>query len=318
MIQQTRPRFGAGFFEVIMNKARIASAAFAAIAVLALSTCFCACSDARELPDWAFDSLYAADVSRAEGSDARVMSVNMLVHMESWGGEPVEPRAQLAEKFFDHYSPDVVALQELCGDWYKRLEGKPDGYAFVHDGKTKTNMIYDADRLSLVDSGYFEYEKRDNSGCRAVAWGVFLTEDGKKFAVTSTHFDLGTEKKKVEYRTSQIAQLAEHVKYLAGKYDCPVIAAGDYNVLEGEDYGDGSNYDDLVAEIGGADARYASASVICDEPFVDEHSDNLWDHMIFVGNAQPLEYRIVTEPFFRYGEELAMTDHYPISCDLAF
>ncbi len=31
--------------------------------------------------------------------------------------------------------------------------------------------------------------------------------------------------------------------------------------------------------------------------------------------AQPLEYRIVTEPFFRYGEELAMTDHYPIFCD---
>ena len=29
------------------------------------------------------DALYAADASRAEGSDVRVMSVNMLVHMES-------------------------------------------------------------------------------------------------------------------------------------------------------------------------------------------------------------------------------------------
>lgn len=71
-----------------MNKTRIASAAFAAIVVLALLTCFCACTQAQELPDWAFDSLYAADASRAEGSDVRVMSVNMLVHMESWGGEP--------------------------------------------------------------------------------------------------------------------------------------------------------------------------------------------------------------------------------------
>ena len=66
-----------------MNKTRIASAAFAAIVVLALLTCFCACSQTQELPDWAFDSLYAADASLAEGSDVRVMSVNMLVHMES-------------------------------------------------------------------------------------------------------------------------------------------------------------------------------------------------------------------------------------------
>ena len=71
-----------------MNKTRIASAAIAAIVVLALLTCFCACTQAQELPDWAFDSLYAADASLAEGSDVRVMSVNMLVHMESWGGEP--------------------------------------------------------------------------------------------------------------------------------------------------------------------------------------------------------------------------------------
>lgn len=33
--------------------------------------------------------------------------------------------------------------------------------------------------------------------------------------------------------------------------------------------------------------------------------------------ADALEYAIVTEPFFRYGEELAMTDHYPIFCDFA-
>lgn len=58
--------------------------------------------------------------------------------------------------------------------------------------------------------------------------------------------------------------------------------------------------------------RYSAERVICDEEFVAEHSDNLWDHMILLGQAQPLEYRIVTEPFFRYGEELAMTDHYPI------
>lgn len=87
-----------------------------------------------------------------------------------------------------------------------------------------------------------------------------------------------------------------------------------YGVV-GEDYGDGSNYDDMVSAIGGADVRYAAERMICDEEFVAEHSDNLWDHMILLGQARPLEYRIVTEPFFRYGEEFAMTDR-PLSCFL--
>lgn len=65
------------------------------------------------------------------------------------------------------------------------------------------------------------------------------------------------------------------------------------------------------------DSLYAAERMICDEEFVAEHSDNLWDHMILLGQAQPLEYRIATEPFFRYGEELAMTDHYPVFCDFA-
>ena len=73
----------------------------------------------------------------------------------------------------------------------------------------------------------------------------------------------------------------------------------------------------MVSAIGGADVRYAAERMICDEEVVAEHSDNPWDHMILLGQARPLEYRIVTEPFFRYGEEFAMTDHYPVFCDFA-
>lgn len=303
------------FFEGNMSKRRTLTAT-AVIALLALTTCLCACS-AFQLPDWAFDSLYAADASRAEGTDVRVMSVNMLVHMESWGGTPVEPRAQMAEKFFEHYRPDVVALQELCGDWYKYLPDRIEDYAFVHDGKTKTNMIYDKTAVTLVDHGYFEYDERDGSGCRAVTWGVFDASGGERFAVTSTHFDLGSEDKKVAYRKAQIAQLAACVDDIADKYDCPVFVAGDYNVLEDEHYGDGSDYVDLVRVTRTRDARYAAASVAADQDFVALHSDNLWDHILIRGDADALEYAIVTEPFFRYGEELAMTDHYPIFCDFA-
>ena len=71
-----------------------------------------ACANMDRLPDWAFNELREQDNSRAEGSDVRAMSVNVLVHMESWGGEPVYPRALTMEQFTRHYAPDVIALQE--------------------------------------------------------------------------------------------------------------------------------------------------------------------------------------------------------------
>ena len=290
-----------------------------AVMLVALLLCLCACST-EDYPEWAFDSLRQQDATRADGTDVRIMSVNMLVHMESWGGMPVPHRAQMADEFFAHYSPDAVALQELCGDWYKYLSDRIEGeYAFLHEGKTKTNIIYSADRLTVADSGYFEYSQKDNSGCRAVAWGVFETAEGERFALTSTHFDLGTEENKVRYRSSQIRELAAKMDEIVEEYGCPVFAAGDYNVLENEDYGEGSNYGDILSVTGAEYVKYSDGvRVVCDEGFVEEHSDNLWDHIFMEGvGATPLRFEIVTAPFFDESKGLAMTDHYPIFCDIA-
>ena len=53
-----------------------------AVMLVALLLCLCACST-EDYPEWAFDSLRQQDATRADGTDVRIMSVNMLVHMES-------------------------------------------------------------------------------------------------------------------------------------------------------------------------------------------------------------------------------------------
>lgn len=276
-----------------------------------------ACANMDRLPDWAFNELREQDNSRAEGSDVRAMSVNVLVHMESWGGEPVYPRALMMEQFTRHYAPDVIALQEMCSDWYKYFpELVEDTYALVHDKSIKTNLMYDKTKLTLIDGGVEKYSKRDTSGCRAVAWGVFeIKESGKRFAATSTHFDLGTDEKKVEYRTTQIAELAERINSIIEQYDVPVIAMGDYNVLVDEDYGAGSNYSDLIKVTGTKDAHLdflGSIEKAYDEEYVQAHKDWLWDHILIKGDVTPLKFYIVTSPFFDCENPAdSMTDHYP-------
>lgn len=297
------------------------------IAVLLLAAAFAgvlaACAGIDHLPDWAFNELRGQDNTRAEGADVRAMSVNVLVHTESWGGTPVYPRVQVMEEFTRHYAPDVIALQEMCSDWYKYFpERVEDTYALVHDKSIKTNLMYDKNKLTLIDCGVEEYSGRDNSGCRAVAWGVFeIKESGRRFAATSTHFDLGTEDYKVEYRTTQIAELAERINAITAQYGVPVIAMGDYNVLVGEDYGAGSNYSDLLEVTGTKDARLDyidSIEKAYDEQYVEEHKDGLWDHILVKGEITPLKFFIITSPFFDCeNPEDSMTDHYPHILDAA-
>lgn len=150
---------------------------------------------------------------------------------------------------------------------------------------------------------------------------MYLIICGRRFAATSTHFDLGTEDYKVEYRTTQIAELAERINAITAQYGVPVIAMGDYNVLVGEDYGAGSNYSDLLEVTGTKDARLDyidSIEKAYDEQYVEEHKDGLWDHVLVKGEITPLKFFIITSPFFDCeNPEDSMTDHYPHIPDAA-
>ncbi len=200
-------------------------------------------------PDRVFQEMRTYDNSRSESTDVRIMTANTLVHVEGgYGGMPVEPRAQLFAEAMIHYAPDVVGLQEFCGDWIKKLAKVEDvngdyvmkDYALLHKKSSKwTNIMYNTTTLNLIESGLIKYDEHTNSNCRLISWGLFETKATKeKFIVTSTHWDFGEGKKDIV--TSQANQMADHVQYLIDTYKVPVYQTGDFNmfredILEGEE-----------------------------------------------------------------------------------
>ena len=64
------------------------------------------------------ESIGKANAKRAKDTSARIMSANLLVHYESWGGTDAHKRAKMFLQVLDTYRPDVVAVQEMSDQWY--------------------------------------------------------------------------------------------------------------------------------------------------------------------------------------------------------
>lgn len=249
---------------------------------------------------------------RAEGSNVRIMSANVLVHIKGWGGTPVEPRAEVFSAMLSHYLPDVVALQEFCRDWHKLLPPQIEQDYEVVDNKKSdyTTMIYNKNTLNMIDSGVLRYSKESNKNCRFVVWGVFeKTATGERFAVTSTHWDFGMEEKKIEMRDAQVTELADLVKKLNTDYNAPVFACGDYNCYERDIENGAESYQ-----------KFAEVSGMRDSKFIDNITLNIgkaaafeeesWDHIFVTDGAEIKSFSILAED---YSKEFS--DHFPIFTD---
>lgn len=262
-------------------------------------------------PEWAFDNLKKEDASRAEGSDIRIMSANVLVSIKSWGGTPVAPRAQQFAEAVKHYTPDVIGLQEFDGDWYKYLPEQLEDYTLFDTKKNEfTTMMYNNKKLNLLDKGIFRYSKESNKRCRYVVWGVFETkESGKKFAVTTTHWDLGMEPKKVEMKDTQAHELNQVIKDIEKEYNVPVFATGDFNVLEKNEKEGALTYKKFLEGFGGIDAKFDEKVIKkSDGVSYDEES---WDHIFIKPSMiQPLMFNILANDFYQ-----TLSDHYLIYLD---
>lgn len=176
------------------------------ILAIALAICVClsvlsSCVDTDlsnyGYPDGFEDMLENSDSERQEQADLRIMSFNMLVHIASWGGLPVSPRAKMFTAVLDKYAPDIIAGQEVCSDWHKVLEKNiSDDYQVIQPkinliSYNKTPLFYNKNTLTLIESGYMPYSEGDDNGCRAVTWGLFeIKESGNRVIVTDTHLDL--------------------------------------------------------------------------------------------------------------------------------
>lgn len=150
---------------------------------------------------------------------------------------PMESRNQMQAELHFEYLPDVIGLQEnaaCVGTYHTRM--KKFGYSPVPITPTNSNkqdytaMLYRADKLEIVKCGYHLYDDGAGDKSKSVSWAVFKDKaSGDVFAVGSTHFYWTSDDLGKSARIKDAAQLAEVVKDITTKYNCPMIVGGDFN-----------------------------------------------------------------------------------------
>lgn len=315
-----------------MKKTALLTALILTVALAA--TAFTACVDtdlsAYGYPEGFEETLAEYDFTRGEDVDVRIMSFNILAHMESWGGSPVQPRAKLLLRILGETAPDAVCVQEMSSDWHKVLEANMVGnYALIHPdidifNKNKTTIIYDTDKLDLIESGYKAYKQGDENGSRAITWGLFCVKaTGKYVIVTDTHLNLvksGQEERSLEIMNAQVDELAALVSELRGKYSFSVIACGDYNCSESGEKPDysGTAQGALAAETVYKklatyfkDAKYGEGTqIVCRDEAVA--AAPAWDHIFVDGDATAKRFFVLDGEVFEN-----LSDHYAIFADFS-
>ncbi len=150
---------------------------------------------------------------------------------------PMETRNQMQAELHYEYLPDVIGLQEnaACVSTY-HTRMKKFGYSPVPIKPTNSNkqdytaLLYLADKFDIVECGYYLYDDGAGDKSKSVSWAVFKDKaSGDVFAVGSTHFYWTSDDLGKSARIKDAAQLAELVKEITAKHNCPMIVGGDFN-----------------------------------------------------------------------------------------
>lgn len=316
---------------------------FVFVIILAVSL-FVACDNKpKEIPADELALLTNDIVERAE-SDVRIMSANVLVHIKSWGGEPVISRADRFARAVKHYKPDVIGAQEFDSEWYNKFLPmvKEDGYKVIKEKykgftENRSPIIYNSNVLDVVEHGIHLYSKGDDNGCRVVSWAVFKRKsDQKVFAVASTHLDLirpGKEEAQLNIMLGQVDEFFNVITDIETKYNCPVYMCGDYNCME-----ERTEY--LETEYYGAVGKDSAAFTVYNKianKYADaKYAENInkydvgggmlpngawdsptWDHIFVSGNTEVSSFTILSSLYFQRYEDRnsRISDHLPIFAD---
>lgn len=313
------------------------------IVVVALAI-FVSCDNKpKEIPADELSLLENDIVERAE-SDVRIMSANVLVHIKSWGGEPVISRADRFARAVKHYKPDVIGAQEFDSEWYNKFLPmvKEDGYMVIKEKykgftENRSPIIYNSNMLDVVDHGIHLYSEGDDNGCRVVSWTVFKRKtDEKVFAVASTHLDLirpGKEEKQLNIMLGQVDEFFDVISGIEKEYNCPVYMCGDYNCMEErEEYLETEYYGAVSKESAAftvynkiaekyADAKYAESinrfdvggGILPDGAW----SSPTWDHIFMTGKTEVTSFAVLSSLYFQRYEDRnsRISDHLPIFAD---
>lgn len=175
---------------------------------------------------------------KTESSDVRVMSFNILA--SDWSNKPaVKGRDDLVRDVVSRYLPDVIGMQEVNAEWYDSLKSEFGTYKFVNENKIKiwgevnySTIAYNTETVSLIKWGQSPYMVNYNKNCRNFMWAIFemKNEPGERFIVTSTHWDLTSDR-----RVHEAIEMSGLLAIIGEKYNLPIFCTGDYNARENSD-----------------------------------------------------------------------------------
>lgn len=260
---------------------------------------------------------FADSTDRAEGTDARVMSFNILC--ELWDEKvPVTGRDLTVTAVIHRYAPDVIGIQEVSDNWYKAFDNLFFGkYEFTDrknkDGKTNfSTLAYNTETVTLKDHDTVIYSVGNNRQLRLVTWGLFEKKDtGKQFIVMTTHWDLSKNPQWQKVHSDEMAELALKLK---ARYNVPVITTGDYNVREEDEY-----IKNFVSKTGFSEAK--SAAKVINRAGTSTHAvgkprgtgAQSIDHIFGSSDAEFLYFNTLVDQSI-----LDASDHLPIYADIKF
>ncbi len=276
--------------------------------------------DDYDLPKGFNESLKNSDTARSSDAYARIMSANLLVNYESWGGTDAHKRAKMFIDIINEYEPDVIAVQEMSDQWYCCITKNRGNYQLVYPVSSgamfhMTGLIYNSETVNLIEHGRMEYTQGDNPRLRRIVWGLFEDKGTKnRYIVTSTHLDLireGQEKSQLEVMRVQADEQIKLSKELYKRYKCPVLSAGDFNAMDGGGYNDPffapSIYDKIAASL--TDTKSIAKSK------TSGNSRNVnkptFDHIFLKGNVTVTRYGILSDKVMEQ-----MSDHFPVFADI--
>ncbi len=252
--------------------------------------------------------------------DLRIMTFNILAHYKSWGGTPVDEREALFFEVLNGFSPDVLALQEMCFDWYNELTKTKSSYRFTSPVKTAfphkmTALLYNSDTLELIDCGSFPFSNSVNFKTRRIVWGLFKQKTTNEFFyVINTHFSFLEEDEKNEnfaIQSCQANELYTKVKNLYLQYSYPVFIVGDFNTKRRAKYQkDGAS----PGTYGMLNSLFTDAESLAKNTFFGENANlkgTLNDHIFLYGEAYVKNIYLVSK-----NELKALSDHYPLFADI--
>ena len=179
-----------------------------------------------------------------------------------WNNKPSEYRNGLTRSMVRDCDADICTFQE-CGPETNRMGETPiqelmsDVYTEVGPGQSNfTPVFFKTEKFTLIDSGYFGYDGKNDVNSKSVTWAVLEEKETKKrFGVAATHFWwMWHAEEDFEQRLKNAEQLKVLCDEILAKYDVPIIIGGDFNNGINSPQGDGA-YHKMVAE-GFVDVRH--------------------------------------------------------------